>query len=702
MAPLIIRKVLRVIPPFLLLQLLIQTSPKFRHLILVIFVSYTYLLDYVEADAIALKRVEEDSTSLIIPPEPYRISFKEKANLNVLIVGTSGKGKTNLLDYIVSKYFDKFSVLNFKEGDLHLGLDAAVVDVSELAPFDKEAFVDAFMLTFQPKIVGEVVSRYAGLLSPIVAKSSDWPTLVKSLEEGIREERDRINKTVLLSLRDKIQLLLPKGFGDVPLLDRVVYDLSGLNEYQKTFFAELILRKLSNTRDRALVIDEAYNVFRRTEHHTSVLERLLREGRSKNLAILVATQSLLDVPSPLIPQFDTIYVFSTSGGDLPILKSMGIGKKVISALGNFECIDVRAHKPKVLRFRKFVGVKREERDPEVEHTGEGFLVDKRYLIKLREVNGLIEVQMNDLKTSWSSGPHYVRKLSEVAETPVGDAIRGIFGRKASKILLRIEGIHIKTGIDYAGEILNLLAENGIMNTSSIARAIAEKYGTDISRTKFAVLTYLRRLLNRGQVVKTELIDAHGRKVVYYELPSDSESHLHKLMIEEIVLLARKLGFKVERRADVDLAIEGIGIEVETGKKSRKPAHREGFEEVWVVVPNEEVGKRYEDSMTLRDLYLRMKEMRGEKTTGRERKAKVSRPGSREDSGELIRASTNYVKRSMIAYLDGKKNLNWILGVIRSSGLRGELLMRVFEELESYGRRDRWERALEACRKKGML
>ena len=121
-----------------------------------------------------------------------------------------------------------------------------------------------------------------------------------------------------------------------------------------------------------------------------------------------------------------------------------------------------------------------------------------------------------------------------------------------------------------------------------------------------------------------------------------------------------------------------------------------------MVPNEEVGKRYEESMTLRDLYVRMKEMREEKPMERKREVKVPRPESKGDSGELIKASTNYVKKSMIAYLDGKKNLNWILGVIRSSGLRGEPLMRVFEELESYGRRDRWERALEACRKKEML
>ena len=57
---------------------------------------------------------------------------------------------------------------------------------------------------------------------------------------------------------------------------------------------------------------------------------------------------------------------------------------------------------------------------------------------------------------------------------------------------------------------------------------------------------------------------------------------------------------------------------------------------------------------------------------------------------------------MAAYLDGKKNLSWIIGVIRSSGVRGQLLMRVFEELKDYGDRRRWEEALDACRRKGII
>ncbi len=47
-------------------------------------------------------------------------------------------------------------VLNFK-GDLHLHLNATVIDVSDFSPFDREAFIDAFILTFQPKVLGKVV-----------------------------------------------------------------------------------------------------------------------------------------------------------------------------------------------------------------------------------------------------------------------------------------------------------------------------------------------------------------------------------------------------------------------------------------------------------------------------------------------------------------------------------------------------------------
>jgi hypothetical protein len=49
-----------------------------------------------------------------------------------------------------------------------------------------------------------------------------------------------------------------------------------------------------------------------------------------------------------------------------------------------------------------------------------------------------------------------------------------------------------------------------------------------------------------------------------------------LIIKKIEIICKRLGLNAERREDVDIAIGNIGIEVETGKKSRKPAERRGI------------------------------------------------------------------------------------------------------------------------------
>ncbi len=140
----------------------------------------------------------------------------------------------------------------------------------------------------------------------------------------------------------------------------------------------------------------------------------------------------------------------------------------------------------VLRFKKFRGVRRRRgpqprevstAPPEVEFTGDGFTVGGRYRLELREVAGLLEAELRDLETGWSSGRQYVRRLDELWETPVGRALRDAFGESAGEVLERIRGIHLKTGVDYRSEILRLLAEHGIMNTTAIARPLRRGTGS---------------------------------------------------------------------------------------------------------------------------------------------------------------------------------------------------------------------------------
>lgn len=66
------------------------------------------------------------------------------------------------------------------------------------------------------------------------------------------------------------------------------------------------------------------------------------------------------------------------------------------------------------------------------------------------------------------------------------------------------------------------------------------------------------------------------------------------------------------------------------------------------------------------------------------------------------ATRNYARGSLMAFLDDKKNLMWLLGVIRSSGVTGPRLQEVFTALKGYGNPMRYQEAHSACRAQGWL
>ncbi|NWF94173.1 MAG: hypothetical protein HXY46_14835 [Syntrophaceae bacterium] len=63
-----------------------------------------------------------------------------------------------------------------------------------------------------------------------------------------------------------------------------------------------------------------------------------------------------------------------------------------------------------------------------------------------------------------------------------------------------------------------------------------------------------------------------------------------------------------------------------------------------------------------------------------------------------------VRGSLEAFLDGKKNLNWIKGTIEKSGVlyyQG-MLKDVFDGLRRYNTLSRYKEILEECKKDGWL
>ena len=55
----------------------------------------------------------------------------------------------------------------------------------------------------------------------------------------------------------------------------------------------------------------------------------------------------------------------------------------------------------------------------------------------------------------------------------------------------------------------------------------------------------------------------------------------------------------------------------------------------------------------------------------------------------VRWARNYAKRSIQAYLEGVKELSWVLGVIKSSGVPSAEIIEMMETLRTYGPETRW-------------
>lgn len=66
------------------------------------------------------------------------------------------------------------------------------------------------------------------------------------------------------------------------------------------------------------------------------------------------------------------------------------------------------------------------------------------------------------------------------------------------------------------------------------------------------------------------------------------------------------------------------------------------------------------------------------------------------------AARRYAQNSLRAYLEGKKNLNWVVGVIRESGVRGARLADIFERFRDYGDPVRYLQAKKACEDQGWI
>ncbi len=66
------------------------------------------------------------------------------------------------------------------------------------------------------------------------------------------------------------------------------------------------------------------------------------------------------------------------------------------------------------------------------------------------------------------------------------------------------------------------------------------------------------------------------------------------------------------------------------------------------------------------------------------------------------AVENHARKCLMAFVEGKQTLNWIIGILRRSGLRGRALEEVFQRLQGFGDQDRLQQVREQCQKEGWF
>jgi hypothetical protein len=67
----------------------------------------------------------------------------------------------------------------------------------------------------------------------------------------------------------------------------------------------------------------------------------------------------------------------------------------------------------------------------------------------------------------------------------------------------------------------------------------------------------------------------------------------------------------------------------------------------------------------------------------------------------LRGADKWVRGSVQAYIEGKKDINWVVAVIEKSGLRGEVLRREIEAMREMDE-EKVRRIEEECRRRNFI
>lgn len=476
-----------------------------------------------------------------------------KSNRHTLLSGRSGTGKSTLAEWLTMRLPSGQVVFSFKPDDVWLRMGYPILDVFKAAPNpfrDAQSFTSAFLIANPITSQGIQASYIPIMLQKIAERSSNWHQfldLIEKEELDAKRRRDGNALAALSWINAQAQNFIleeqrTKGIAEYMAENRnMVLDFSGIkNEQAQTFYSEVVLRELYSTDKGGIVIvfDEAHRLLHK--QGMSILERYLREGRSKGFTVLCSTQNMTDIVDHIRNNFATQFLFNTTNSD------------DLTALNRIE---------PTLAFAASdlpPGVFCDAAQPQIH--------DDVYLLLL----------CNPIQNP--TRPTYIPIEPKPVQKP------------------EIQSLNEE-------EIIELL-KNTPRTPTEIGRILAEKHQMRFEDAKFTVSQVLRELKTKKGIVDSMRFDLPNTdrfKVLYY-LTGHNISTLHDFMQNEAERALRNANYKIVDIAKSgelskpDIETEHETIEIETGLKRKFDDLKERMQRstklLVIVVPNKDVKELY--------------------------------------------------------------------------------------------------------------
>lgn len=261
---------------------------------------------------------------------------KNNLNKNILIIGTSGTGKSELLRKIEEEEKPRLKIL-FKEDN------EKAYRINKHRPYIKEDrtnFLEAWRESLKTNSIGYMLIQEQIQIQEIKKEGQTYEQMINEIKIQ-RQKASKLDIPVFNMIEDRLKHLYINKTRKIKNKGKI--SMQDMTEDEYLFFSDYILRlNYNNLLNEIISIDEIHRLKPLME---GLIAQITREIRSRG-GIIATTQSLSDLPPELINNFASIYIFQDfDKRDLEYIQEIDEDlKEDVLKLENHEFLEIRSYK----------------------------------------------------------------------------------------------------------------------------------------------------------------------------------------------------------------------------------------------------------------------------------------------------------------------------------------------------------------------